>query len=438
MTDTLPHNPDAERALIQRLMIEPKQIPVVYGKVKPSDLYVADYRDGLAAILELHEQGKLPDIISINDVAGRELDLPIDGLTAAHQGDLNDYIELIQREAEARRVVQVGERIRSLGYRKNTNLLAEVQDEIRALSQGGGPGSLYSPSATVEGYVGTLTARRMGMTGGLTYGFVKLDEVMQPANSGDMIVLAARPSVGKTAFAEYVADHWSRQTDLPILFASLEMTKDQIMDRIVSRHTGIPAQKIIRGTMTDDEWDRVQKALEKLKGRNVWFEDDPWTTTTGLRGAAARLSLEHSGVGAIVVDYLQILKDPGDQEVQRVTKISRHLKAIAREFKCPILVLSQLNRGVEMRDDKHPKLYDLRESGAIEQDADVVLALSRVLGSHNLDVEILKNRQGPLEMIPLWFDPDVVSFGEPRPKPPVQAPRYDRESQTLVVDDLPF
>ena len=430
-TDTLPHNPDAERALIARLLVDPKQIPVIYGKVDPSDLYIQDYRDGLDAILKLYSNGSSPDIVSINDHVGRELDLPIDFLTAAHQGDLNDYIEIIKRESEARRVIAVAERLRSLAYRKNTNLLAEVQDEVRSLASGGHAGSLYSPAATVEGYVGTLTARRAGMVTGLRYGFTKLDETLQPAGSGDMIVVAARPSVGKTALAEFVADNWSTQTNLPILFASLEMTKDQIMDRIVSRRTGIPAQRIIRGLLNEGEWDRIKRTLEELKSRNVWFEDDPWSTTTSLRGVAARLALEHNGIGAIVVDYIQIIKDPGDQEVQRVTKISRNLKAMAREYKCPILVLSQLNRAVEMREDKHPKLSDLRESGAIEQDADVVLGLSRQLGTSNLDVEVLKNRQGPLELMHLWFDPDVVSFGDPPAKPAPTTVRYNPETGKL-------
>lgn len=437
-TATLPHNPDAERALIARLMTDPRQIPLVYGQVEPADLYLADYRDGLKAIFQLHSEGKTPDIISINDIAGRELDLPFDFLTAAHQGDLSDYIDMIKREADARRVVELGEHIKSIGFRKGINLLAEVQDEVQALATGAKVGSLYSPTDTVEGYIGTLAARRAGMTTGLTYGFKSLDTVLQPAASGDMIVIAARPSVGKTAFAEWISDHWSRETNLPILFASLEMSKDQIMDRIVSRRTGIPAQKIIRGTMTDTEWDRVQTELDKLRSRNLWFEDDPFSTTTTVRGAAARLSLQAGGIGAIVVDYLQILKDVGDQEVQRVTKISRNLKAIAREYKCPILVLSQLNRGVEFREDPHPKLSDMRESGAIEQDADVVLGLSRKLGTNNLDVEILKNRQGPLELVPLWFDPDLVSFGEPRPKAPEPRPVYNHQTQSIEVEDLPF
>lgn len=417
MAISLPHNEEAERALIARLLVEPKQVAVIFGKVAPSDLYIPDYRDALDAILKLHHAGTTIDIVTINSMVGRELDIPLDFLTLAHQGDLNDYVELIHAEAEARRVIAVGERIKAIGFGRGKNPLAEVQDEIRGLSQGSQLGNLYSPSATVDGYVGTLAARRAGMANGLTYGFAKLDEVLQPASAGDMIVLAARPSVGKTAFAEWISDHWSSETNYPVLFASLEMSKDQIMDRIVSRRTDIPAQKIIRGTLSDEEWDQVRESLEELRTRNVWFEDNPWSTTNTLRATAAHLSLEAGGLGAIVVDYLQILKDPGDQEVQRVTRISRNLKAMAREYKCPILVLSQLNRAVEMRDNKHPKLHDLRESGSIEQDSDIVMGLTRRPGTNDLDVEILKNRQGPLEMVPLWFNPDLVSFSERKALP---------------------
>jgi replicative DNA helicase len=247
-----------------------------------------------------------------------------------------------------------------------------------------------------------------------------------------MVIIAARPSVGKTALAESVADFWSTQAEHPILFASLEMGINQILDRTVSRYTGIPAQLIIRGQLNDQEFSKVESVMGKIEERRVWYLDDSFATTAAIRAACAKVRLMTGGLSGVVVDYLSLLKDSGDQEVQRVTRISRNLKAIAREFNVPMLVLSQLNRAVEQREDKHPKLYDLRESGAIEQDADVVLGLSRTLGTPYMDVEVLKNRQGPLDMVKLYFDPDRVTFHEENPNPEPQL-RYNPDGRDLRV-----
>jgi replicative DNA helicase len=162
--------------------------------------------------------------------------------------------------------------------------------------------------------------------------------------------------------------------------------------------------------LNDKEKELAEVALSARRSVNVWYLDDPFATTASVRAAAAKVKMLAGGLSGIVVDYLQILKDKGDSEVQRVTVISRQIKAIAREFDVPLMVLSQLNRAVEMRDDPHPKLHDLRESGAIEQDADLVLGMTRQLGEFDLDIDVLKNRQGPLGRVQLYFDPSRVTF----------------------------
>lgn len=170
--------------------------------------------------------------------------------------------------------------------------------------------------------------------------------------------------------------------------------------------------------MTADEEVLARETVEARRGVNIWYVDNPYATTDAVRAAAARVALERGGLRAIVIDYLQLLKDAGDQEVQRITRISRNVKALGREFDCPMLVLSQLNRGPEHRDDHHPRLSDIRESGAVEQDADVVLglyrdrALEKEFDDSPMDIDILKNRQGPSGVrFTIPFNGDTVSFG---------------------------
>lgn len=228
-----------------------------------------------------------------------------------------------------------------------------------------------------------------------------------------MIVLAARPSVGKTVLAEQIASHWGSIAPHPVLFATLEMDSDSLLDRRVSRMSSINGRDIIQGLMPAVETEQVLDAVGRTRSSGVWFLDDPYATTNVVRSSAARLKILSGGISAIVIDYLQLLKDPGDPEVTRVTRISRQIKALALEFRVPVLVLSQLSRASAQREDSHPKLHDLRESGAIEQDADRVLGLwRRDLTTIQADLEILKSRQGATGMVYLDFDGQHFRFGD--------------------------
>jgi replicative DNA helicase len=220
--------------------------------------------------------------------------------------------------------------------------------------------------------------------------------------------VAARPGIGKTTFAEHVAVNWSEHG--PVLFASLEMSLTQLMDRNVSRRSRIPTQRVIRAQMSSEEKELARDTVDSIRAQQVWYLDDGRTTTATLRAAAAKVKLL-SGLSAIVVDYIQLMADPGDNDNQRVGKISRNLKSIAREFDVPLMALSQLNRGSENREDRKPRLSDLRDSGAIEQDADVVLGLYRPrLDSNDLDISLLKVRQGHTGEVRLYFDSDIVAL----------------------------
>jgi len=412
--DTLPHNFQAEEVLIAKLLLDPTKLPLLVDKLAPEHFYVPDHRAAYGAMVKLSQERKSIDHFTINEQAGRDLDLPIISLTAGHGGDVGDYAKAIKDSAFRRQIIAMGEKIQRIGYGDEDDAMARIQDEVTALVRGAHEGNLLSPSVAVDEYLRTLLARQQGTLSGLKYGMKPLDDRIQPAVGGDMVVIAARPSVGKTAFAETIADNWSTQSTSPILFVSLEMRMDQLFDRAVSRASSLPAQSIIRGKLTEDEYNIAVRTAEQRRDVDIWYLPDYYADTAAVRAAAAKTKLIHGGIGGIVVDYLQLLTDKGDMEVQRVTRISRNLKAMAMEFNCPLLVLSQLNRAVESRDDKHPKLYDLRESGSIEQDSDLVMGLSRQLGTSNMDVEVLKNRNGELCLIPLYFDPTRVRFGDNR------------------------
>ena len=408
-------NIEAEEAVVSSLLVDPSQVAVVAGQLRPEDFGDRAYGDAFAAMVRMSRDHKTIDGITIR---AEGVELPdLDVLSATRGGGIEAHVKLIKDAAfrrqvhgRAERVVQAAE----LGADPNA-ILSQLQ-EFNAAAAAGGDTELVSADRAAELYQAEID-RRKDKGVGLTYGIAKLDALLQPAHGGDMVVVAARPSIGKTALAETIADHWAADADLPVLFISIEMSLSQLMDRAVSRTAGIPAQHIVRGTLSADEEVLVKETIERRKSVRIWYLDDPYATTEKCRAAAARCALLNGGIRAIVIDYLQILKDAGDQEVQRVTRISRNVKALAREFDCPVMVLSQLNRNAEYRPDPHPKLADIRESGAVEQDADVVLGLYRDrameedFDGSDMDIDILKNRQGPSGVrVVIPFHGENVSF----------------------------
>ena len=410
---TLPHSEEVEAALVARLLVDPDQLPILAGKLHPEDFFVVQWRQAYEAMQRLSASGHAIDITTLQDALGErseELGQRIAEVGSAFRAPVEEYAGLIRRDAFRRRLIgaldHVIQRTYEVGDREV--LLAELHDAVVQVGQGVEDGRLISPDQAADAYLDLTERRAVGLVGGLRYGFSVLDRVLNPARGGEMIVLAARPSIGKTAMAEMVADTWSQQSADPVLFVSLEMSLTMLLDRSISRDTGLPAYDIIRGHLDGEGIQQAKEAATMRRGRRIWYLDDPFATTNSVRAQAAKLRILGGGLAGIVIDYLQLLKDGGDQEVQRVTRISRQIKAIAREFDVPLLVLSQLSRAPEMRDNPHPRLSDLRESGAIEQDADAVIGLYRT--GAIVDVDVLKQRQGMLGRTQLYFDQDHVRF----------------------------
>lgn len=401
MTDAVQ---SAERALLGALLVEPEQVAVVASDLEPSHFGTRQYREAYEAMLDLTRQGKRVDVVTLRYMGH---DLGDIGLSPGRAPD--DYISII-KDGSFRRTVQehvagVESAIRKQASR--ADVLSKLTEMQHALALEVADERTYDQERAIAAYRAILHERATKGVG-LPYGIPRLDRFLQPAHGGDMVVVAARPSVGKTVFAEHVADAWAFESDLPVLFISLEMSLGQLMDRAVSRWGGIPSANIVRGILTEDEKSRMNTTLEARQTVNLWYVDNPYAKVETIRAAAAEVTMAAGGIKAIIVDYLQLMSDAGDNDNQRVARISRNMKALAREYDCPMLVLSQLSRRSEYRDDPHPRLSDIRDSGAVEQDADVVLGLYRdrdnPASESDLDIDILKNRQGPLARVTIDFD----------------------------------
>ena len=391
----------AEGALISALLVDPSQIPVVASMLSMGALGTRRYREIYDAMVRLSSEGKSVDAVTLRSLGHDTVDIVLQ-----HQGRaIPEYVDIIQ-DGAFRRVVEsnLDEARRLLISGSRPDFLHYLHDLTRRLGEAHSGGQTFDVERALMTY-DVLRAERKLKGVGLPYGIATLDRWLQPAHGGDMIVAAARPSVGKTVLAEHIADQWAWESDYPVMFVSIEMSLGQLMDRAVSRWGDIPSAHIVRGVLTQDEERSVEVTLETRRSVNLWYVDNPYSTTTSVRMAAAEIELRAGGLRGIIIDYLQLLGDAGDNDNQRVGRISRNLKALAREHDCPVLVLSQLNRQSEYRKDAHPRLADIRDSGAVEQDADVVLGLYRSsLTDDTLEIDILKNRQGPLNRVYVEFD----------------------------------
>lgn len=413
---SMPNNEQAEAGLLARLLIDPAQIPVISDKLSADDFYRPEFKTAYAQMVKLSQARKTVDAATMGK-DGEILQELLTQLTPAHHAPLEEYAAIVRRDSFRRKMIASLEKVisRVAHEEDKEKLLTELGSVTAAIMEGAEDGMLLSPAAAMELYLDELVSREAGRRG-LRYGIEPLDSLLNPAKPGDMIVVAARPSVGKSALADNIADNWAVQSEHPVLFVSIEMTVPQLMDRAVSRVARIDASRVTRCQLTAEEKERMVKVVHDRQALKIWYLDDPHATTGSIRAAAARIRHTHGGISGIIIDYLQILKDDGKEtEVQRVTRISRNIKALGREFNCPVLALSQLNRSVELREDQSPKLHDLRESGAIEQDADVVVGLRRELGTPDMWVEVLKNRNGKVGKVRLDFDTQYMVFAKPDP-----------------------
>ncbi len=430
-----PHNIEAEQSVIGSLLIDPDAVIRVAPFLRPEDFYRQAHGLIYEAILALHERREPADFITLSDELERRGQLEQVGgaaylanllnvvPTAAH---VEHYARIVERTALLRRLIDAAQQIAALAYSAAEADVDEVVDRAEqilfAVSERRLSRELVPIQEVLRQYferIGYLYTHQ-GEPVGVPTGFTKLDRLLGGMQRSDLLILAARPGMGKTSLVLSIALNAARRFGQRVAIFSLEMSNEQIVQRLVAAETGIDSQRLRTGQLTEEEWPRVEHAIRSLSRLAMFLDDTPAISTVELRTKARRLAAEH-GVDLIVVDYLQLMRGDfrAENRVQEISSISRGLKALARELHVPVLAVSQLSRAVESRQDKHPMLSDLRDSGTIEQDADVVMFIYRdeVYNPHTeqpniAELMIAKHRNGPTGVVPLFFRNELAQFLE--------------------------
>lgn len=429
-----PQDLEAERSVLGALLIDKLAITKIADIITPADFYHPGHQAIFAAVITLFERGEPIDILTVSDALKRMkrlkeiggtdylTDLVQSVPTSAH---IERYAELVKEKRVRRDLVSAAAEVNESALEAGNfeNLLDQVEQRIFSIAQRSRPQKFTHIKDELPAAYERLEKLHRGERGalrGIPTKFSKIDSLLSGLQPSDLIIVGARPSFGKTSFALDIA----RQAALvghPVGIFSLEMSRDQVIDRLIAAQAQVPLWRLRTGRLNDElEFSLVQESLDELAKAPLYIDDSATPTILSIRSMARRLQLEH-GLDLVIVDYLQLIKPYGtsDNMVQQVTEISRGLKALARELKVPVVALSQLSREVDKRDVKIPRLSDLRESGSLEQDADVVMFLYRKdrdrlelspEEQNIVEIIIAKHRNGPLGTVPLKFDAERVSF----------------------------
>ena len=429
-----PQNVEAEEAVLGALLIDPDAIIRMATIIKPDDFYREKHGWIYDAALSLHERREPIDFLTICDELERREQLNEIGGPAFITTLINavptsihaeHYARIVERTATRRRLIDAAGQIAALAYQEADDV-EEVVDQSEQLlfgvSQRRIARDLVPIKQILSEYYDRIEylTRHRGEMIGIPTGFADVDKLLGGLQRSDMIILAARPSVGKTSLALSIAHNAAKKFGQRIAFFSLEMSNEQVVQRLISAETAIDSQRLRRGEIAEGEWGRFMKATSDLAETYFFVDDTPGISALELRTKARRLHAE-VGIDLIVVDYLQLMRGDWrvENRVHEISAISRALKGLARELNVPLLALSQLSRGVESRTDKRPILSDLRESGALEQDADVVIFIYRdELYNENTerkniaDIIVAKHRHGPTGTVALYFKKELAQFRE--------------------------
>ena len=431
-----PRSIDAEKALLGSLLLSPEAINKVIDYIETDDFYKKAHQDIFNVCQELFEKGEPIDLLScgnrlknkglLDDVGGNAYltELVNTVPTATH---ILSYADTVKGKKILRDLISSGTEVATLGYNESESpekLLDDAESRIFSISQKG----MRHKFIRIKEDLGEAFNRidrlwdNKGELRGLPTGFTDLDAMLAGLQKSDLIILAARPSMGKSALAMNIASHAAINEKKSVAIFSLEMSRDQLIDRLIADQAGIDLWKLRTGKISkdgeDNDFSRIQRAMGVLSEATIYVDDTAICNILQMRAMARRLQSKE-GLDLIIVDYLQLVEPRNTQApiVQQMTEISRSLKALARELKVPVIALSQLSRAVEQRVPQKPRLSDLRETGAIEQDADVVLFIYRE-DRYRPDTEekgiaeimIAKHRNGPVGSVKLYFDESRVAF----------------------------
>jgi replicative DNA helicase len=429
-----PQNTEAEEAVLGALLIDPDAIIRVATFLRPEDFYREKHGWIYDTVLVLHEKREPIDFLTVCDELERQRRLDEVGGPAFITSLINavptsihaeHYARIVERTSTRRRLLGAAGDIAALAFQEADDV-EEVVDRAEQLLFGVSERRISRELVPIRQILSEYydrieyLTRHRGEVIGIPTGFGDMDKLLGGLQRSDMVILAARPSVGKTSLALSIAHNATKRFEQRVAFFSLEMSREQVVQRLISAETGIDSQRLRRGEIEEDEWGRFVKATSDLAETLFFIDDTPGISVLELRTKARRLHAE-VGIDLLVVDYLQLMRGDfrSENRVQEISSISRALKALARELNTPVLALSQLSRGVESRTDKRPILSDLRESGALEQDADVVIFIYRdEMYNENTerkniaDIIVAKHRNGPTGTVALYFQKDLARFRE--------------------------
>ncbi len=433
MLKMLPQSIEAEEAVLGAVLVNPVSLGRIVEYLKPASFYKPAHRLIYEAVIELFKRNEPIDIVTVSEylrtkdelenAGGRAYinDLALNVVTTAN---IEFYAKIIQKQEIKRALINAGSEIVTMSYENEETeiVLDNAQKLIFNIAAEKETNDLVSIQDLVVSSYEEIEDRYNNKEDliGVTTGFYDLNELTSGLQKSDLIILAARPSMGKTAFALNLAQNVAMQGKKAVAMFSLEMSKDQLVKRMLCSEAEVDMQRVKSGHIQPKDWEKLVEAMTKLSEAKIYIDDTPGVTATDIKAKCRRLMMEEKDLGLVVIDYLQLMEgggNPNDRN-QQISLISRSLKGLARELDIPIIALSQLSRGVESRPDKRPMLSDLRDSGAIEQDADIVMFIYRdeyynkdnTENKGKAEIIIAKHRNGPTGPVELLFQSNITKF----------------------------
>ncbi|WP_020394282.1 replicative DNA helicase [Thiolinea disciformis] len=442
-----PHSIEAEQSVLGGLMLDNEAWMVVGDKLVEEDFYRQDHRLIFRAISQMALQQKPVDVLTLTEWlrenrlledAGGLAYLALMAKDTPSAANISAYADIVREKSILRQLISVGTEIADSAFnpegRESRQLLDEAERRVFEIAEQGARNTRsFRPLKTLMklslDHIQELSKLNSGITG-VSTGYTDLDEMTSGLQKGDLIIVAGRPSMGKTTFSMNIAEYAAAHKKLPVAVFSMEMPAEQLTLRLLSSMGRVDQHRVRTGQLTDEDWPRIATAVKIFADVPMFIDDSPALSPNEVRARSRRLVREHGQLGLIVLDYLQLMQGSGKNEnrTNEVSEISRSLKALAKELNVPIIVLSQLNRSLEQRPNKRPIMSDLRESGAIEQDADVIMFVYRdevynpdSAEKGSAEIIIAKQRNGPIGTCRLTFlgkytrfenyTPDVYSQG---------------------------
>lgn len=431
----LPHNFLAEKFILSSLLIHSEPIEIALRTIKPETFYFKNHQELYRSIIAMHQDKKAIDIVTLHTYLQDNGILEKIGGVKVLVELINelpnlvyfeDYLRLIQDKFLRRSLIKLGYEIINSAYITNIpleNIFKDLEIELVNLTNKIQKTTISSTAEILSTIFLELKKKSLNPTlSGLSSGFYDLDSFTQGFQKSDLIIIAGRPSMGKTAFALNIAVNVIKISKLPVLFFSLEMSKEQLIYRLITTETNISSMKLKSGTLYKEDWLKLNSTIKELASFPLFIDDTANVSIQEIQSKINKIIFEQNRIGLIVIDYLQLMENikfKNESRAQELSQITRSLKILAKEFQVPIIALSQLSRNVENRTNKRPILSDLRESGSIEQDADLVLMLYRDSYYNNfqnknnnnvVELIISKQRNGPIGTIELEFDAKNTKF----------------------------